>query len=181
MKVKSFTCERNWTGKYYRQRLLPSMQTMDKHIASMLSDGWKIMTEKSHSGNSRGFRPFRNTIPSQFRFENLSNCRVAIDTRPGSNKGHVSCNLQYSCGLVGCHLRRKVVEFAVSHETHNPKVGGSNPPPATKPFIELRASDVFTAGAKKGNKQASAVKCDKRSCFGSSFHFASLASCLSAI
>ena len=33
---------------------------------------------------------------------------------------------------MGCHLRRKVFEFAVSHETHNPKVGGSNPPPATK-------------------------------------------------
>src|SRR5882762_6766353 len=58
VKVKSFTYERNWTGKYYRQRLLPSMQTMDKHIASMLSDGWEIMTETSHSGNSRGFRPF---------------------------------------------------------------------------------------------------------------------------
>jgi hypothetical protein len=40
----------------------------------------------------------------------------------GSNKGHDTVNLQYSCGLVGCHLRRKVVEFAVSHETHNPKV-----------------------------------------------------------
>jgi len=50
---------------------------------------------------------------------------------PGSNQGHVSCSVQYSCGPVGCHLRRKVVEFAVSHETHNPKVGGSNPPPAT--------------------------------------------------
>src|SRR5712692_173377 len=87
----------------------------------------------------------------------------------GSHKGHLSCNVQYSCCPVGCHLRRKVVKFAVSHETHNPKVGGSNPPPATKPFIELRASDVFTAGAKKGNKQASAVKCDKRSCFGSLF------------
>jgi hypothetical protein len=49
----------------------------------------------------------------------------------GSNKGHDSLNVQYSCVFVGCHLRRKVVEFAVSHETHNPKVGGSNPPPAT--------------------------------------------------
>jgi hypothetical protein len=39
----------------------------------------------------------------------------------GQTKGHLSCNLQYSCGLVGCHLRRKVVEFAVSHETHNPE------------------------------------------------------------
>ena len=69
MKVKSFTYERNWTGKYYRQRLLPSMQTMDKHIESMLSDGWEIMTETSHSGNSRGFRPFakRDTITVSFR------------------------------------------------------------------------------------------------------------------
>jgi hypothetical protein len=69
MKVKSFTYEKNWTGKYYRQRLLPSMWTMDKHIASMLSDGWEIMTENSHSGNSRGFRPFakRDTITVLFR------------------------------------------------------------------------------------------------------------------
>jgi hypothetical protein len=40
-------------------------------------------------------------------------------TSSGSNKGHDTVNLQYSCGPVGCHLRRKVVEFAVSHETHN--------------------------------------------------------------
>jgi len=72
MKVKSFTYERNWTGKYYRQRLLPSMQTMDKHIAGMLSDGWEIMTEASHSGNSRGFRPFakRDSITVSFRKPN---------------------------------------------------------------------------------------------------------------
>jgi hypothetical protein len=64
MKVKAFTYERNWTGKYYRQRLLPTMQTMDRHMAGMLSDGWEVMTEMSHSGNSRGFRPFakRDTI-----------------------------------------------------------------------------------------------------------------------
>ena len=73
----------------------------------------------------------RNAIPSQFRFEDLNDYRVAIHTHPGSKKGHDTVNLQYSCGLVGCHLRRKVVELAVSHETHNPKVGGSNPPPAT--------------------------------------------------
>ena len=46
----------------------------------------------------------------------------------GSNKGHASLNLLYSCVVVGCHLRRKVFEFAVSHEPHNPKVVGSNPP-----------------------------------------------------
>ena len=58
-------------------------------------------------------------------------CRFAMHAHHGSNKGHDALNLQCSCGLVGCHLRRKVFEFAVSHETHNPKVGGSNPPPAT--------------------------------------------------
>ena len=30
--------------------------------------------------------------------------------------------------FVGCHLRGKVFEFAVSHDPHNPKVGSSNPP-----------------------------------------------------
>jgi hypothetical protein len=69
MKVKSVTYERNWTGKYYRQRLLPSMQTMDRHIARMMSDGWEILAQTPHSGNSRGFRPFakRDTITVSFR------------------------------------------------------------------------------------------------------------------
>ncbi len=43
--------------------------------------------------------------------------------RTGPNKGHDPRSLQCLCGLVGCHLRRKVFEFAVSHETHKPKVG----------------------------------------------------------
>jgi hypothetical protein len=68
MNVKSFTYERSWTGKYYRQRLFPSMQTMDKHIARMLSDGWEVMTETSHSGNSRDLDPSRSdTITLSFR------------------------------------------------------------------------------------------------------------------
>ena len=69
MKVKSYTHERNWAGKYYRQRLFPSMQIMDRHIATLLNEGWEIMTETSHSGNSRGFRPFakRDTITVSFR------------------------------------------------------------------------------------------------------------------
>ena len=69
MKVKSFTYERNWTGKLYRQRLLPSMQTMDKHIARMLSEGWEMLSQTPHSGHSRGFRPFakRDTITVSFR------------------------------------------------------------------------------------------------------------------
>ena len=72
---------------------------------------------------------FRNGVLGGLRSgEELPNDNQACD---GSNKGHHTRDAQYSCGLVGCHLRRKVVEFAVSHETHNPKVGGSNPPPAT--------------------------------------------------
>ena len=69
MKVKSFTYEKNWTGKYFRQRLFPSMQTMDKHVTSMLNGGWVILTQTSHSGNSRGLQPFakRDTITVLFR------------------------------------------------------------------------------------------------------------------
>src|SRR4030095_41147 len=55
----------------------------------------------------------------------------------GQMRGHDTVNLQCSCVFVGCHLRRKVFEFGVSHQSHNPKVGGSNPPPATNPFIVL--------------------------------------------
>src|SRR5258705_13967119 len=58
--------------------------------------------------------------------------REARSWHTGSNLGHDTRNDQYSCVFVGCHLRRKVFEFAVSHETHNPKVGGSNPPSATR-------------------------------------------------
>ena len=41
--------------------------------------------------------------------------------------------------------------------------------PATNLFIDLRASDVFTAGAKKGNKQVSAVKCDNEAALAALF------------
>jgi hypothetical protein len=43
----------------------------------------------------------------------------------GSSKGHDGASLQYSCVFVGCHLRRKVVEFAASHEAVNRRVGAS--------------------------------------------------------
>src|ERR1700730_498523 len=54
MNVKSFMYARTWTGKYYRQRLFPSMQAMDKHITSMSDNGWEIMRESSHSGRDGG-------------------------------------------------------------------------------------------------------------------------------
>jgi hypothetical protein len=45
------------------------MEAMDKRNVSLLNDGWKIMTETAHSGNSRGFRPFakRDRITISFR------------------------------------------------------------------------------------------------------------------
>jgi hypothetical protein len=66
-------------------------------------------------------------------------CRGGENVSPKarSNKGHACPDVQYSCVVVGCHLRRKVFEFAVSHDPHNPKVAGSNPPPATKIYKEL--------------------------------------------
>gem|GEM_PF-5387174 len=36
---------------------------------------------------------------------------------------------------------------------HNPKVGGSNPPPATNAIIGLRALRVSDAGPKRSNKR----------------------------
>jgi hypothetical protein len=36
----------------------------------------------------------------------------------GSNQGHATFNVPHSWAVVGCHLRRKVFEFAVSHEPH---------------------------------------------------------------
>ena len=69
MKIKTFTYERHWTGKYYRQRFFPTMETMDKHIMSMIKDGWQLLSQTAHSGPSRGFRPFkkRDTITVLFR------------------------------------------------------------------------------------------------------------------
>src|SRR5258708_32841399 len=93
--------------------------------------------------------------PRGIRIRNLSNCRVAIHTPPGANKGHDTVNLQYSCGPVGCHLRRKVVEFAVSHETHNPKVGGSNlPPPQRRSSTEMQTTlETETGFAKESRRR----------------------------
>jgi len=45
----------------------------------------------------------------------------------GSNKGHDTCCLQCPSVPVGCHLRRKVVGFAASHEAVNRRVVGSSP------------------------------------------------------
>jgi hypothetical protein len=43
----------------------------------------------------------------------------------------------------------------VARWAHNPKVGGSNPPPATNAIIELRGSQIFDCGLKWSNKVCS--------------------------
>jgi hypothetical protein len=45
------------------------METMDRHIERMLNDGWEIIAQTPHSGDSRGFRAFakRDTITVSFR------------------------------------------------------------------------------------------------------------------
>jgi len=69
MRVKSFTYRKTWTGTYRRQRFLPTWQTMDKHIETMLSDGWEIMSQNAHSARHRGMLPFakRDTITISFK------------------------------------------------------------------------------------------------------------------
>ena len=75
---------------------------------------------QAHGENDGGLRPDRP-------FTNRGNCQMKCSAkhwipRIGSNLGHDSVSIPYSCGLAGCHLRRKVVAFAVSHETHKPTV-----------------------------------------------------------
>jgi len=49
MEVKSFTYK-NLLGTYYLQGWLSS-QKMDDHIATMLKDGWQILTTADQSGD----------------------------------------------------------------------------------------------------------------------------------
>ena len=52
---------------------------------------------------------------------------IYIIEKRGSNKGPDLPHPQYSCTFVGCHLHRKVVGFAASHEAVNRRVVGSSP------------------------------------------------------
>ena len=78
-------------------------------------------------------------------------------------------------------LRRVSPLDFVNSSTHNPKVGGSNPPPATNLFIGLQATDIFTEGAKRGIKAAPLRNAINKGCFGGFFHFAFLTSGRSTI
>ena len=67
MQVKSFTYEKSWYGTYYRQRFF-SMERMDKHIAKMLSQGWKILTQTATQEKEEASDRLLNAIPSRSRF-----------------------------------------------------------------------------------------------------------------
>jgi hypothetical protein len=65
--------------------------------------------------------------------------------RSGSKKGHSLRCLRCSCGPVGCHLRRKVVEFGVSHETHKAKVGRVHSTPTVdRPPVSQSSKSQWT-------------------------------------
>jgi hypothetical protein len=84
-----------------------------------------VLVDTSPARMHKSRRYSRGIYPrgSASRFE-PTQPRFALQTRiAGSNQGHVALNVLYSCVLVGCHLRRKVFEFAVSHEPHKPRVG----------------------------------------------------------
>ena len=68
MQVKSFTYQKNVFGTYYKRGLL-NLQKMDDHIAKMLSDGWEILTQTSHTGDRRVLRQFakRDSITVSFK------------------------------------------------------------------------------------------------------------------
>ena len=51
----------------------------------------------------------------------------------------------------GCYHRNAGWSSLVARWAHNPKVGGSNPPPATNAIIELRGIWIFDCGLKWSN------------------------------
>src|SRR5260370_10734675 len=74
---------------------------------------------------------------------------------------HGARSLSFSCPIRV--LLRSLQGFSRA-TPHNPKVGGSNPPPATNLIIGLQAKLLFPARAKRGT----------HGCYGGLFHFASL-------
>src|SRR5271170_4209087 len=60
--------------------------------------------------------------------------------------------LRFDDGSGGCYDRSAGWSSRVARWAHNPKVGGSNPPPATNAIIRLRAIGFFDCGLKWSNK-----------------------------
>src|ERR1700726_2208792 len=78
---------------------------------------------------------------------------------------HITPNpLVLTAPQLDCYDENAGWSSLVARWAHNPKVGGSNPPPATNLIIGLQAKLLFPARAKRGII----------GCFGGLFHFASL-------
>jgi hypothetical protein len=79
MKVKSFTYERNWTGTYYRQKLLPSCA---RHTTEDFAD--------SEGNRTRAFgsRPYPRSLECQ---------REAFVRRPTMSPTRRTTPPQYAC------------------------------------------------------------------------------------
>ena len=55
MEVKTFTYEKTIRG--YMLQGWASSEKMDDHIAKMLNDGWKVMSQNAIAGDGRTFGP----------------------------------------------------------------------------------------------------------------------------
>ncbi|HKW19458.1 MAG TPA: hypothetical protein VJO35_18255 [Terriglobales bacterium] len=68
MEVKSVTYRKSIFGTYYKRGLF-NRRKMDDHMASMLNDGWEVLTQTAHSGERKVLRPFakRDTITVSFK------------------------------------------------------------------------------------------------------------------
>src|SRR5208337_3646785 len=66
--------------------------------------------------------------------------------------GRANRHWKFDADRSGCYDRSAGWSSLVARWAHNPKVGGSNPPPATNAIIELRGVWIFDCGLKWSNK-----------------------------
>src|SRR5712691_8937415 len=107
----------------------------------------------------RGKRPAPSLVarlpnPLQFPLRSLSereNEKCHSSTRR-ADTGSIRLNHfrahEFDGGLPHCYDRGAGWSSLVARWAHNPKVGGSNPPPATNAIIGLRGIQVFDCGPK---------------------------------
>src|SRR5580698_8617950 len=62
-----------------------------------------------------------------------------VPREPAVHRGNQSPTAPFDDAASGCYHRDAGWSSLVARWAHNPKVGGSNPPPATNAIIELRA------------------------------------------
>ena len=90
-----------------------------------------------------GHPPFmcRVAEPTFLRTSVSSHCRGCPKPQ-GQQRGNCNSS-QFQMRTLRYSLRRVSPLDSVNGGTHNPKVGGSNPPPATKTFISSHSNHLF--------------------------------------